>query len=464
MLSYNQIVPDTNLDNLEEYFQPYREGIIGIDERINTATQKSIPLVYADWTASGRCYLPIEQKLQNDVMPLMANTHTESSYTGSFISNEYAKARRAIKKHVNANENDYLISCGSGMTGAVNKLQRILGFRVHERFRKRLVLSKEERPVVFVTHMEHHSNQTSWLETICEVVVVPPDDQGLVSVANFESAIKEHSDYPFKIASITACSNVTGIETPVHDIANLIHKYKGYCFVDYACSAPYVDIDMHVGDTSYLDAIFFSPHKFLGGPGSSGILVFGKHLYSNLVPDVSGGGTVDWTNPWGGHKYVDNIEMKEDGGTPAILQTIKVAYCIDLKNAMGVAKMKLRETELKNIMWDAFANTPKVQLLAKEHSKRKGIFSFYIDGMHHNDLAKQLNDQFGIQSRGGCSCAGTYGHYLLGIDRVHSKRITDMIDAGNESEKPGWVRISIHPTMTNKEAAFIASSILTLAR
>jgi selenocysteine lyase/cysteine desulfurase len=255
---------------------------------------------------------------------------------------------------------------------------------------------------------------------------------------------------------------VTGIETPVRSIAALLHENNGYCFVDYACSAPYVKIDMHPDDHHYLDAIYFSPHKFLGGPGASGILVFGNHLYDNLVPDVSGGGTVDWTNPWGGRKYLNDTEMKEDGGTPAILQTIKAAYCMELKDEMGVSKIKEREGELMDILWKTLSPLPGIKILAREHHQRQGIISFWIEGMHHDTVVRKLSDNFGIQSRGGCSCAGTYGHFLLAINQTESKRITDMIDAGDESEKPGWIRISIHPTMTNIEANYIAESIASL--
>lgn len=461
----NDLVDEVDVStDLEAYFLKFRRGIIGLNHEIRTPLHSSIPMLYADWTATGRCYTPIENRLISEFMPLIANTHTEANASSSFTSDAYAKARTQIKRHVNASDDDVLISYGSGMTDVVNKLQRILGLRIPEQMLAKVTLSREERPVVFVTHMEHHSNQTSWLETICEVVVVPPGINGEVSVENFRIEVDQYADRVLKIASIIACSNVTGIENPVHEIAKLMHRAGGYCFADYACSAPYVDIDMHPVDSEEsLDAICFSPHKFLGGPGASGILIFNSSIYKNSIPDVSGGGTVDWTNPWGEHKYVEDIEAREDGGTPAILQTIRTSLAIELKEEMGVGNILARERELLTILWEALGDFANVTILAEKHTERLGIVSLCIKGMHHNEVVQKLNDQYGIQSRGGCSCAGTYGHYLLDVSSRKSKEITDSIDGGDDSEKPGWVRVSIHPTMTNAEVEFIATCIGRIA-
>lgn len=447
--------------SLKSYFDPFREGIIGQDQYIET-DEKVVRLLYADWTASGRCYKPIEDAILNEVLPFIGNTHTETNFVGSYITDQYLSARETIKRHVNASEDDLLISYGSGMTDVINKLQRLLGLRLPG-YRKWIdKTSINERPVVFLTHMEHHSNHTSWLETICDVIVVPPDQNGLVSVENFSQVL---DDFPnrVKIASITACSNVTGIETPYHEIAKLVHEHEGFCFVDFACSAPYVEMDMHPDDESYLDAMMFSPHKFLGGPGASGILIMSKNLIESKIPDVSGGGTVDWTNPWGGRKYADDIEAREDGGTPAILQTIRAAKAIELKEKMEPDMILQREDQLMDILWDGLQQTPGLKILAANSRKRLGIISFYIEGLHFNNVVQLLNDHFGIQVRGGCSCAGTYGHYLLDIDQRRSKAITDLIDQGDDSKKPGWVRLSIHPTMTDIEAYYILDAIQKVA-
>jgi selenocysteine lyase/cysteine desulfurase len=452
-----------NPTSLEAYFGKFRCNIVGIDQTYDTPYGEK-KIVYADWIASGRLYRPIEEKLLNDFGPYVANTHTETTVTGTTMTQAYAEARRIIKEHVNANANDVLITTGSGMTGVVNKFQRILGLKVLENLKPHTQIPEEKRPVVFLTHMEHHSNQTTWLETIARVVVVPPDEEGLISLEHFEKCIQEHAEAPIKIAAVTAASNVTGIRTPYHEIARLIHKYNGLCFVDFACSAPYVDIDMHPEDPeARLDAIYFSPHKFLGGPGSSGVLLFHNDLYRNQVPDNPGGGTVTWTNPWGNHKYFDDIETREDGGTPAFLQTIRVALAIKLKDKMGVTNILEREHQLIRRVFDHLCGHPKINILAPRHKDRLGCFSFYIDDLHFNLAVKLLDDRYGIQTRGGCSCAGTYGHYLLHVDEEMSRSITCEIDEGDLSHKPGWIRMSLHPTQTDAEIDYICSAIRELA-
>jgi len=447
---------------MEEYFKKFRKNIVGIDKHFTTPYGEK-PLVYSDWIASGRLYHPVEEKLLK-MGELLGNTHTETTVTGKTMTQLYHKAKDIIKSHVNASEDDVLISAGAGMTGVVNKFQRILGLKIHERFKDRIALDEAEKPVIFITHMEHHSNQTSWLETIGELVLINADKEGRVDLEYFEKLLKQYRHRPYKIAAVTACSNVTGIETPYHTIASMIHKEGGLCFVDFACSAPYVDIDMHPGDgKGYLDAIYFSPHKFLGGPGSTGILVFNKKLYKNKIPDHPGGGTVDWTNPWGEHKYHDDIEMREDGGTPPFLQTIKAALSIRVKEKMGVDNILKREEQLKEIVYDRIFDIPGLHLLQDNIRERLGVFSFYIEGLHYNLGVKLLNDRFGIQMRGGCSCAGTYGHYLLNIDKDKSHEITKHISEGHLEYKPGWIRMSIHPTMTDDEAKYILDALKQLA-
>ena len=449
--------------NLEHYFSQFREHIIGIDQKFDTPYGKQ-DLVYCDWTASGRLYRPIEEKICNQFGPFVANTHTETSTSGAAMTLAYHEARNIIKRHVNANSNDVLITTGSGMTGVVNKFQRILGLKVSESLKDYTTIPEDLKPIVFVSHMEHHSNQTSWLETIADVEVVPCDDAGLVCLKEFENCIKKYQHRKVKIASITSCSNVTGIKTPYHDVAKLIHKYNGLCFVDFACCAPYVDINMHPeSEDEMLDAIFFSPHKFLGGPGSSGVLIFNKSLYKNTVPDNPGGGTVSYTNPWGEHDYFDDVETREDGGTPGFLQTIKIALAVQLKEKMGAKNIEEREEEINKVIFKTLESLEGVKILAPNHKKRLSIFSFYFEKYHFNLVVKLLNDRFGIQTRGGCSCAGTYGHFLLNVDQETSNRIKGQILEGCNTEKPGWVRLSLHPTVTNNELDFICKSLTELS-
>ncbi|WP_242132567.1 aminotransferase class V-fold PLP-dependent enzyme [Aestuariivivens marinum] len=457
----NSVKTDTTLEN---YFQQFRKHIVGIDQTFKSPYGEQ-KLIYTDWTASGRLYQPIEEKLLNEMGPFVANTHTETSTSGAAMTLAYHEARNIIKRHVNASANDMLITYGSGMTGVVNKFQRILGLKVSENLKDYTQVPEEKKPVVFISHMEHHSNQTSWLETIADVVVIPSNEEGLICMENFEKTVKEYQNRPIKIASVTACSNVTGIKTNYHKIAALMHKYDGLCFVDFACSAPYVDIDMHPNnEDEYLDAIYFSPHKFLGGPGSSGVLIFNKKLYKNMVPDNPGGGTVSYTNPWGDRDYFEDFETREDGGTPAFLQTIKVALSIQLKEQMGTEAIKAREEEINTQIFRTLENLNGVKILAPNHKNRLGIFSFYFEDYHFNLVVKLLNDRFGIQTRGGCSCAGTYGHYLLNVDQQTSKAIEQKILEGCNTEKPGWVRLSIHPTMTNEELEFVCNSLVDLSK
>jgi selenocysteine lyase/cysteine desulfurase len=448
---------------LETYFESFRKNIIGIDQKFESPYGIQ-DLVYADWTASGRMYMPLEEKILKDFGPFVANTHTETSTSGAAMTLAYHEARNIIKRHVNASEDDVLITEGSGMTGVVNKFQRILGLKITENLKENTMVPEDKRPIVFVSHMEHHSNQTSWLETIARVEVIPCDKFGLICIKSFKKLLEQYKDKPLKIASVTACSNVTGIKTNYHKIASLIHEYNGLCFVDFACSAPYVDIDMHPEKADeYLDAIFFSPHKFLGGPGSSGVLIFNKRLYKNTIPDNPGGGTVSYTNPWGEHDYFDDVETREDGGTPAFLQTIRVALSVQLKEEMGTDKIKAREDDVNEVIFNTLENLDGVQILAPGHKSRLSIFSFYFEQYHFNLVVKLLNDRFGIQTRGGCSCAGTYGHFLLNVDIDTSHKIKDQIMEGCNTEKPGWVRMSVHPTITDDEVEYICESLKKLA-
>lgn len=452
----------SQVGKLEKHFQAFREKVIGYNKYIDTP-YGSKPLIYADWIASGRLYSPIENFLSEEIGPYVGNTHTNTTTTGCTMTLAYKKAREIIKKHVNATKEDVLISSNSGMTGVVNKLQRILGFRVHESYMKEIQV--EDKPLVIISHMEHHSNQTSWLETIADVKVIEPCSEGLFCLNNLRTLLEENKERKTIIAAVTSCSNVTGIFTPYHDIAEMMHEYGGLCFVDFACSAPYIDIDMHPSDkpNAYLDAIYFSPHKFLGGPGSTGILLFNRKLYNNDIPDNPGGGTVDWTNPWGEHKYYDEIEAREDGGTPAFLQTIKVSLTMLLKDEMNVAKMTAREHEILDNIWPKLCAIPNVHILADNIQERIGAISFYIENLHYNLAVKLLNDRYGIQVRGGCSCAGTYGHFLLHVTKDKSKSITDMINFGDMTAKPGWVRLSLHPLLTDKEVNYIADAIKGVA-
>jgi selenocysteine lyase/cysteine desulfurase len=447
------------MKNLEKYFEPFKKNTIGFDAAYVSPYGEQ-RLVYADWIASGRLYGPIEDKIKNRFGPFVANTHTETNETGTRMTHAYHHAHEKIKQHVNAGPNDVIITAGSGMTKVINKLQRILGLKVAGCLTGKQCVKNLEKPVVFITHMEHHSNHTSWFETICDVVHLQPTQDLLIDLDYLRDQLKKYKDRRFKIGSFTACSNVTGIETPYHEMAKVMHEFGGLCFVDFAASAPYVTINMHPADPmEKLDAIFFSPHKFLGGPGSSGVLIFDSSLYNRDVPDDPGGGTVNWTNPWGEYSYIDDIEIREDGGTPGFLQTIRGALAVELKEKMGPPNIREREEELVETAFKELRKIHRLNILADNVENRLGCISFYIDDIHYNLVVKLLSDRFGIQVRGGCTCAGTYGHYLLHVSHEQSKAITDLIELGDLSSKPGWVRISLHPTMTDAELAYVMDAI-----
>jgi selenocysteine lyase/cysteine desulfurase len=274
------------------------------------------------------------------------------------------------------------------------------------------------------------------------------------------SALEEYKDRRYKIGAFTACSNVTGIITPYHEMAAIMHENQGLCFIDFAASAPYVEINMHPENPlQKLDAIYFSPHKFLGGPGSSGVLIFDRSIYHSDIPDDPGGGTVDWTNPWGEYKYVDDIETREDGGTPGFLQAFRAALAIGLKEQMGVQLIMQREEELADLTMNELKSIPGIRILAGNVLHRLGIISFYHTEIHFNLIVRLLSDRYGIQVRGGCACAGTYGHYLLEVSYDRSHQITEKINHGDLSEKPGWVRVSLHPVMKDDEVLFFIRAL-----
>ncbi|WP_059041478.1 aminotransferase class V-fold PLP-dependent enzyme [Paenibacillus rubinfantis] len=450
------------LETEELEFEVYRENTIGYRHRYVTpyGTQT---LLYADWAASGRLYRPIEMKLTRELGPLAGNPHTAASLTGTAMTAAYEEAKRIVKHHVHAGPNDILLFEGTGMTGAVNKLQRLLGLKAPAAWRAayRSGMAEQERPVVFITHMEHHSNHISWAETIGEVVGIPPGADGRVDPAWLDVLLRRYQDRRIKIGAFTACSNVTGFVTPIHELARVMHRHGGICVVDYSASAPYVPIDMHPpgAPEERLDAILFSPHKFLGGPGTSGVLVMDAGLTAGASPDRPGGGTVSWTSPWGEVQYLADAESREDGGTPGVMQASRTALCLRLKEQMGVGRLLRRERELTDRLLTELEAVPGLNILGGHSRERLGIVSFTLEPVHYNLAVKLLNDRFGIQARGGCSCAGTYGHYLLGIDQAASQRIARRIASGDFTAKPGWVRISLHPMMTADEVAFIGYAL-----
>lgn len=450
--------------SLQEHFRPFRENTVGTGHMLTTPYGRK-RLLYADWTASGRLYEPIERRLVREFGPLIGNPHTEASATGQAMTQAYQEAKAIVKRHAGASADDCLLFCGNGMTGAVNKLVRLLGLGRGSTAMMRYRRADEDAvPVVFTTHMEHHSNLLPWLESGADIVTLPAGRGGAPDPAELTRLLKTYRHRRLKIGAFTACSNVTGIRTPYRRLAAAMHLHGGVCFVDFAANAPYDRINMHPPDPDErLDAVFFSPHKFLGGPGTPGVLLFHSSLHKGGVPDEPGGGTVQWVDPWGGRHYLPDIERREEGGTPGFLQAIRAALAVRLKEAMGAEQIAEREAALSRRLQDGLAAVPGLYMLEGQVRERLGIISFILEGLHYNLAVRLLNDRFGIQARGGCSCAGPYGHSLLDIGPHASCQVAGELYAGDQSHRPGWVRLSVHPIMTEAEIDFIIAAVAEVA-
>ena len=463
-----------------------RSEIVGADAPVKTPFGERL-MVYADYTASGRCLWFVERYIQN-LQRIYANTHTEDDISGRSMTHLLEQAEQSIKDSVNAGPHGRIICVGSGATGAIDKLQQIIGVALPPATRQNLTAMltdllgetadarfaehlRERQPVVFVGPYEHHSNEISWRQGLASVVEVNLDADGGIDLVHLESLLEDpRYQGRMRIGSFSAASNVTGMRTPVREIAALLHAHDALACFDYAASAPYVEIDMnpepgrYPGDAS-LDAVFISPHKFLGGPGSSGVLVFNERLYHpELPPSVSAGGTVDYVGP-DSEDFIVDIEEREKAGTPGVLQTLKAGLAFQVKDAIGVDTIEAREHELVARTFARWRDNPRIDILGNPDAARRiAIVSFNIRDPHGKFLHPKfvttlLNDLFGIQSRAGCSCAGPYGHRLLAIDHDTSEKYRDWINKGFCGIKPGWCRVSLHYAMDDIEVGYILDAI-----
>ena len=449
-----------------------REGIIG-REAILPTPLGSRRKRYFDQTASGLPFAPIEELIRDQVLPYMANTHTEASFTGRFMTAHYEDAHHKVRRALNAHEDDVVLFTGSGATGAINKLIGVMGIRIPDTLQTRFgcpaKISHDARPLVIRTRMEHHSNDLPWRETIADTEYIGFDKKGHPDWRELDAILssEKYVNRTLKIGTFSAASNVTGIISHPDDLARVMHDHGGYAFFDYAAAGPYVELDLHPDpeDRCRKDAIFLSVHKFTGGPQTPGVLAANRALFRTRAPAEPGGGTVLYTSPWE-YRYLDNLQDREEGGTPPIVQVIRAGMCFDLKEAIGVQRIQAVEHHYVRRAINAWKDDPHIRILGDLDADRIGIISVILDNgrLHHNLGVRLLNDLYGIQVRGGCMCAGTYGHDLLGIDQDTSEGIRCALDRGEVTAKPGWIRVSFGPGTSEGEFRVLLDAVPEIAR
>lgn len=456
--------------------QTIRDAIIG-DDRVIEGPFGPRRVTYADYTASGRSLSFLEDFIRAEVMPLYANTHTETSGTGRQTTRFREDARRLVLQAVGGDPaQDVVIFTGSGATSAVNKLVEILNLRLpadlDARYDLRACIPAHERPVVFIGPYEHHSNELPWRESVADVVTIDEDHDGRIDLAHLENELRRHADRPLKIGSFSAASNVTGIVSDTFSIARMLRAHGALSFWDFAAAGPYVRIEMNL-EGAPKDAIFLSPHKFIGGPGTPGVLVAKKSLFRNRVPTCPGGGTVAYVNSVE-HRYLTDPTHREEGGTPAIIESIRAGLVFQLKEAVGPETIEALESDFVRRAIETWGPHSGLRILGNPDARRLSIVSFlvrYTDPaaperemyLHHNFVVALLNDLFGIQARGGCSCAGPYGHRLLGIDLTRSHAFECAIMAGHEGVKPGWVRVNFNYFISEATFQFLLAAVAWVA-
>ena len=450
----------------KELVAKIRDSVIGDGQLIETSFGQK-PLIYADYTASGRSLDFIEQFITNRVLPFYANTHTETSFTGAQSTAFREEARQSIKQAVNAVEDDQLIFCGSGATAAINKLIDILDLRLpvnlNERHKFLDLVPVASRPVIFIGPYEHHSNEIPWRESIADVVVIPLSQSGQLDTKVLQAKLIEFADRPLKIGSFSAASNVTGLKTDVDEVAALLHQYDALSFWDYAAAAPYVSIDMNpLNSACSKDAVFLSPHKFVGGPGTPGVLIVKKQLLKNSVPASPGGGTVLYVTPVD-HQFIADHERREEGGTPAIVESVRAGLVFKLQQAVGTDLIESLEASFKERALAQWKLNKNIEVLGDSSQEGLSIFSLRIKheeaDLHYGFVVALLNDLFGIQARGGCSCAGPYGHELLGMDLNYSRKLEKELNKGHMVMRPGWVRLNFNYFINEETFDYLLNAI-----
>ncbi len=432
-----------------------RDGMIGEGISI-PGLFGDVPLVYADYVASGRAMTQVETFVATHVLPFYANSHTEASFCGSYMTRLRREARAEIARLIGATEDDSVIFTGSGATAGLNRLVSLLG------------VEQADRPVVIIGPYEHHSNILPWRESKAEVIEIPEAPEGGPDLFALKAALVTHKDADLIIGSFSAASNVTGIITDPDPVTRILKAHGALAVWDYAGGGPYLQMDMGAGSDVRKDAIVVSPHKFPGGPGASGVLVVNRTAVHQTCPSWPGGGTVSFVSPWG-HDYSEDLATREEAGTPNVIGDIRAALAFIVKDVVGVEEITRREAEFNQMAQEGWGNNPHLTLLGTENPHRLPIFSFLVkdkagNPVHQQLFTRMLSDIYGIQARGGCACAGPYAHRLLGIDEEASLALHADLAAGKELLKPGWVRLNFSYMMDPATAQFIIDSVNELSQ
>lgn len=431
------------------------QGLIGEGMMI-PGPAGEVPLVYADYVASGRALQQVEAFIASQVLPYYANSHTEASFCGAYVTRLRRAARAEIARLTQASERDAVIFAGSGATAGLNRLVSLFG------------VSEARDPVVLIGPYEHHSNILPWRESKAKVVEIPEASEGGVDLVALAAALTAHADSDLLIGSFSAASNVTGIVTDPDPISRLLHAAGGLVIWDYAGAGPYLPISMQGGEGAHKDAVVVSPHKFPGGPGASGVLIVNRDVVRRRSPSWPGGGTVSFVSPWG-HEYSEDLAAREEAGTPNVIGDIRAALVFLVKEAVGEAAIASTEARFAEMARAGWADNPQLTLLGHASAHRLPIFSFTVQGrsgapVHQQLFTRMLSDHYGIQARGGCACAGSYAHRLLDIDQAESEQLFRELQAGRELRKPGWVRLNFSYLMQEDTAQYIIDSVNDLTR
>jgi selenocysteine lyase/cysteine desulfurase len=433
------------------------EGLIGEGVRIPGINGPQT-LIYADYVASGRALQPVEDFVLNEVLPYYANSHTEASFCGQCMTQLRQSSRQTIAQLCGADSRHAVVFTGSGATAGLNRLVHLFGVNQLQ--------ANQQAPLVLIGPYEHHSNILPWRESGAQVVELQEAAQGGPDLAQLGELLKANAGRLI-VGSFSAASNVTGIKTDVTAVTKLLKSHGALSVWDYAGGAPYMNINMAAGTAAEIDAVVVSPHKFIGGPGASGVMIVRTAAVTATTPTIPGGGTVTFVSPWN-HHYSKSIVAREEAGTPNVVGDIRAALCFIVKAAIGQDHLDRRLEQLRQRALAVWSNNPNLTLLGNPNAHdRLPIFSFQIHDrgvpIHQQLITRMLSDVYGIQARGGCACAGPYAHRLLDIDHASSDELKEAILQGEEMQKPGWTRLTFSVLMSDAKADRIIEAVDQLA-